>query len=274
MRRDVAISSAVLVACASVAAGGNTRFIMEVSGDGGATWHRSMSVAPGTEVKARLSAEYAGAEQVLGLGGFNVAFQLRGWNAATDVLSPWDTPTVQRTGLAAGVTPGQYGRQQPFAAVGSAWLPETAVFDTRLWIGGRTAGRIPIGQGPSAYSQEYFNPSLRPCVFMLAFTPTNPTGVVRNLEISAYDIFNSVPDAATWYTDVGSAAIRALQLPSDAPLRTASVIVTPAPGAVGLLAVFGAAALRRRRVSRGACIGRECRHISLALSHSFSGDQL
>lgn len=250
MRRDVAISSAVLVACASVAAGGNTRFIMEVSGDGGATWHRSMSVAPGTEVKARLNVEYVGDEPVLGLAGFNARFGVTGWQRTTDSSGAWGSPVSHVTGAAGGVAPGENGRVSPFGNPGleRPILSEVSASGDMLYVyGWLSGGLIPMSQGPPSAAGSHFNASRSPVVFAFSFRPGESSDA-RTMRVSAIDIaLGSDADAAFWYTGSHGTAIVAPQLADSENLRSAIVNVTPGPGACGVLGVAGLMSSRRRR---------------------------
>lgn len=274
MRKHLVINAVVLAACVGDVLAANTRFIMEVSADGGETWGPSVNVFTGSVIHARLRAEFVGSEAVLGLARFDAKFRVNEYDTSTDAIGAWGTPAFYMAG-AGGVATGENGRPSPFAGFAARTLPTVTIYSARVEIGGSQFGRIPVTQGPASQIGTHFNTSVSPVVFTFScFVALGLGNVSRSLSVELSDVFNQATNNVTWYTDSDGSVINAPQLVSDAPLRTASVIVTPAPGALGLVAVFGAAALRRRRVSRGACIGRECRHISLALSHSFSGDQL
>lgn len=240
-----------LVAVAGIAANAfaaNTHFVMEVSGDNGATWGPSVTVPSGTVVKARLIAQFVGPETVTGLAGFNMTFRVAGWNGTQDTLGAWDAPQAGGiTGIAGGVAAGGNGRQFPFAAGSTAVLPVVVAGDP-LQINGGTAGRIPVSQGPQSNAGALFNGSLSPVVFIFSFTALNTLGAGdRNLGVNVNSIFNTTADNAKWYTSTGSTSINAPIAAGDSASRTASVTVTPTPGALALLGLGGLVAGRRRR---------------------------
>lgn len=240
-----ALALAAVAGIAGTALAGNTRFVLEVSGDNGASWGPSVTVAPGTLVRARLSAVFVGSEAVTGLAGFNTTFQIQNWDAAQDTLAPWDPSFTDITGAAGGVVPGGNGRQKPFAAPSTSILPVTTVAAPNLNITGSVNGRIPIGQGPSSLAGAFYNPSTSPVVFMFSFTPTNTTSGNRVLNLRTTSAFNTNEGNAKWYTGTGSSNINAAEIDND--LRNAVCTVTPTPGTLALLGLGGLVAGRRRR---------------------------
>lgn len=251
MKYALALVAVAGIASTSLAA--NTRFVMEVSTDGGATWSQNVTVPVNSgsdlvTVQARLSAVFQGPETVTGLAGFNTQFRVNGWDGVRDTLGAWGTPTTAVAGAAGGVAAGQNGRQMPFAASATAVQP-VVVAGNPLQINGSVASRIPVGQGPSSLAGANYNGSLSPVVFIFSFTTQAGGDASRVIGLNAFNIFNTTADNAKWYTGSGSTSINAPQIAGDASLRDASVTlnVIPTPGALALLGLGGLVAGRRRR---------------------------
>lgn len=242
--RNMIVASIAFVGAAHFASNpalaAGTRFVMQLSLDGGTSWQEgAVPATPGTQVRARLVAQFVGPESVTGLAGFNTQLTVSDWQL-NDTLASWGTPTTNVAGSAGGVNPGENGRARPFAAASTATLPTTSFSSGTLTIEGSTAGRLAIGQGPSSLSGAFFSTSLAPVVFQFGFT-LGPN-FVASRTISASNIFIGTANNARWYTGSGSTTINA-----PATEIVPAQIVVPTPGVVALMGMASLMVSRRRR---------------------------
>lgn len=229
--------------CAEQVRAAGTRFVMEGSYLESEVWSTSILASAGTPIRARLRAELVGNETVTGLAGFNTQFTISNWGAG-EVLGAWGTPPTNIATGAGGLAPFPWspdnGRLFPFAASATAALPQASFANGVLSITGSVSNRIPIGQGPSSLAGTNYNDSLSPQVFQLTFTPSFQTAT--SYVVTPFNIFNTTANNAKWYTGTGSTTINAPGT-EIVPL----VVSLPAPGGVGVIALAGAWAVRRRR---------------------------
>lgn len=201
-----------------------------------------MVASPGTPIRARLRAEFVGNETVTGLAGFNTQFTISNWgpNEVLGEWSPFWAVVTGAPGVGAGPFNTENGRITPFAASATSAVPQVSVANGMLSITGTVSNRIPIGQGPSSLAGTNYNDSLSPQVFQLTFTPSFQTAT--SYVVTPFNIFNTTANNAKWYTGTGSTTINAPGT-EIVPL----VVSLPAPGGVGVIALAGAWAVRRRR---------------------------
>ncbi|MDX2119366.1 MAG: hypothetical protein SFY96_14410 [Planctomycetota bacterium] len=89
------VSQGVLAACAIGLLAGNAlggvKFDLQVSADGGVTWHDHVNAAEGSTVKVRGIVDRSSVAGSVGLNGFGYQLNIAGWNATNSTSIQTDT---------------------------------------------------------------------------------------------------------------------------------------------------------------------------------------
>lgn len=276
---------ASIVAAAGLASLANaqavTRMSVETSLDGISWASGTRQVNPGTNVRVRYNVSYiANGSTTIPVGFATLTFQptVSNWTGA-DTLGSFATIGNNTNGGAVTDASGEYGRIIPFASTGptstdpyrghtqtisgTSYLRIARTVITN-WVGdGATTGTAAAnnfnGSGGLATVQKSsgnvgandpaFNPSItNVTLFRFAVTLSSSTaartlladaplaGMNRNATTGARD--------GSWFLS-GADNFGSIKAPVE--VIPASIEVIPAPGALGLLGLGGAMALRRRR---------------------------
>ena len=251
--RGVAIA-AVMAGAASLARAQTTHIVFEaaVNPQSEADWRSSVTVDPGTRVFVRMRIQLSGAT-ALGLAGATTQPTLSQWHPESgDVRRDFDPPPILRD------EHQRTGRVYPFIAGGMNATSASGILTSHNDPGNilRFAGSKAItatinpawGVNQAQLTQQLngtsFASDLDVLVFRYAIELSNTRLEARTMTTGVAAVSQN---RGTWYLNAtGTQTLNA----SIGTITNASIIVTPGPGAIGLLASAGVVALRRRRTVR------------------------
>ncbi|MGD9790394.1 MAG: hypothetical protein AB7Q00_00935 [Phycisphaerales bacterium] len=248
----VALAAGFALATGSIALAQQTRLVFEASADNGANWSTITDPPPGTVVQVRVRAEFIPGNSgltTMGLAGLTFQPVVTGYSSS-EAVAP-----LSANGTGVSNESGQFGRLLPFAVAGQGPTSLSGTLTHHVDTGNtlRFAGSrattmtanlswgVAIVQNPRFITNppESYSSTSSPLVFKFGFT----LGSGSALHIATTPLESILNARARWYTSAEGAFI-------DAPITqdaiVPAIIGVPTPGSLGVLALAGLMATRRR----------------------------